>query len=119
MYPDQNVAISPVTTASRFLTRVYGWMAAGLALTALVAGATASNPAFAKAIIGTPLFFVLIIGELGLVAWLSGLIGKMSAATASVVFLVYSAINGLTLSVVFFAYTRESIASTFVVTAAT
>jgi hypothetical protein len=84
-----------------------------------VAGAAISSPAVIQAVFGTPLFYVLIIGELGLVAWLSGLVGKMSATTASVVFLAYSALNGLTLSCIFFLYTKDSIASTFVVSAAT
>jgi FtsH-binding integral membrane protein len=60
-----------------------------------------------------------MLGELGLVAWLSGLVGRMSAGMASGIFLLYSALNGLTLSVVFLVFTRESIASTFVVSAAT
>jgi hypothetical protein len=122
MNPDfnANVAISPVSVVSRFLSRVYGWMGAGLLVTALVAGITVTSPAVLQFVFGTRfVFFGLIIGELALVAWLSGLIGKMSASTAAIVFLAYSALNGLTLSVVFLAYTKESIASTFVVSAAT
>ena len=122
MNPDfnANVAISPVSVVSRFLSRVYGWMAAGLVVTALVAGITVTSPAVLQFVFGTRfVFFGLVIGELALVAWLSGLIGKMSASTAAIVFLAYSALNGLTLSVVFLAYTKESIASTFVVSAAT
>ena len=62
-------------------------------------------------------FFGLIIAELGLVAWLSGMVGRLSAAAAGGVFIFYSALNGLTLSAVFLAYTSASVVSTFVVTA--
>ena len=114
------VAISPTAVESRFLTRVYAWMAAGLAVTALASAVTLSNPAFLQVILGNRIvFWGLMLGELGLVAWLSGLVGRMSAGMASGIFLLYSALNGLTLSVVFLVFTRESIASTFVVSAAT
>ena len=114
------IAISPVAVESRFLTRVYGWMAAGLVATALVASYVASNEAIASVVIGNRVvFYGLMFAELGLVFWLSGMIGKMSATTASAAFLFYSALNGVTLSVIFFAFTRSSIASTFLVTAGT
>lgn len=121
MVPERSpVAISPDAVETRFLSRVYAWMAGGLALTALVAWYTVTNRPLLMAIVTNRiLFFGLILAELGLVAWLSGLIGKMSASTAAGVFLFYSGLNGLTLSVVFLAYTATSIASTFVVTAGT
>lgn len=119
-YERSPVAISPVTVETRFLTKVYGWMAAGLGLTAVVAFFTLSSPTLLTAIVTNRiLFFGLILAELGLVAWLSGLVGRMSAATAAGVFLFYSGLNGLTLSLVFLVYTAGSIASTFVVTAGT
>jgi len=117
---DRPVAIAPDSVETRFFTRVYGWMAGGLLLTALVATFTAATPALYQVVLGNKLvFYGLMLGELGLVAWMSGLVGKMSAGTASGVFLLYSALNGLTLSVIFFAFTRGSIASTFAVSAAT
>ncbi|MEO6325196.1 MAG: Bax inhibitor-1/YccA family protein [Thermoanaerobaculia bacterium] len=119
-YERSPIAISPVAVETRFLTRVYGWMAAGLAATALVASFVVSSPAVAQVVLGNKIvFYGLMLAELGLVVWLSGMIGKMSATTASAVFLFYSALNGLTLSVIFFAFTRSSIASTFLVTAGT
>ena len=103
-----------------FLARVYAWMTAGLLTTALAAFLTLSNPAFLKAVIGNrAIFFGLMIAELGLVVWLSGIVGRLSAFAAGAVFLLYSALNGLTLSVVFLAFTSASIVSTFVVTAGT
>src|SRR5262245_35058816 len=115
---ERNVAISPVATETRFLTRVYGWMAAGLVTTAVVAMLTLSSPTLLRFIFGNKLvFFGLMIGELGLVVWLSGMVGRLSASAASAVFLLYSALNGLTLSCIFLVYTSASITSTFVVTA--
>lgn len=105
---------------SRFLTRVYGWMATGLTVTAVVAAMTASSKGLSEAIFGNRLvFYGLVLGELGLVAWMSGLVGRISASTAAGVFLVYSALNGLTLSVIFNIYTKDSIGSTFLASAAT
>ena len=119
-YSREPVAISPVRVETRFLTRVYGWMAGGLITTALVAWITLSSPALLQMVFGNRLvFYGLLIGELGLVAWLSGLVGRMSASTAALVFLAYSALNGLTLSCIFLVYTSSSIASTFLITAGT
>lgn len=103
-----------------FVRRVYNWMGLGLALTALVSLFTASSPGLLAFIIGNPIvFFGLIIAELGLVIGLSAGINRMQASTAGFMFFLYSAFNGLTLSVILIAYTRASIASTFFVTAGT
>jgi FtsH-binding integral membrane protein len=99
-----------------FLAKVFNWMAVGLGITGIVAYFTA-NTGLAMTIIGSPLFFVLIIGELGLVFYLSARIEKIQASTASSLFVGYSVLNGLTLSVVFLAYTSSSIAGTFFITA--
>lgn len=103
-----------------FIRRVYNWMGLGLTVTALVALYTASNSALLGLIFGNSLvFFGLIIGQLGLVIALSGAINRLQASTATLLFILYSALTGLTLSVIFLAYTRASIASTFLVTAGT
>ncbi len=103
-----------------FMRRVYNWMGLGLALTAFVALYTTSNPQLLSLIFGNSLvFFGLIIGELALVIILSAAINRLQASTATLLFFLYSAMNGLTLSVIFLAYTRASIASTFFVTAGT
>ncbi|MBI4643183.1 MAG: Bax inhibitor-1/YccA family protein [Deltaproteobacteria bacterium] len=103
-----------------FIRRVYNWMGLGLGATALVALYTAGNPQLLNLIFGNTLvFFGLIIAELGLVFWLSAAINRLSYSTASMMFFLYSALNGLTLSVIFLAYTSTSIASTFGVTAGT
>lgn len=104
----------------RFITKVYGWMGGALLVTAFVAWYTVTTPTLINAIVGNQiLFFGLLIGELVLVGYLAIAIQKMSARTATAVFIGYSALNGLTLSIVFLAFTAESIATTFVITAAT
>ena len=96
---------------------VYGWMGGGLAVTAFVSLLTVSSPALLQAILGNRiLFYALIFGELGLVFAISGAINRISASTASMLFLAYAALNGLTMSTIFVAYTSSSIASTFVIT---
>ena len=65
------------------------------------------------------LFFGLIIAELVLVFTLSARVGKMQASTATGIFVLYAVLNGLTLSVIFLAYTASSIASTFFICAGT
>jgi FtsH-binding integral membrane protein len=114
----------PITSAhaaervSAFLRRVYGWMGAGLAITALVAFAVVGSPALLQAVFGNRLvFFGLIIAQLGLVFFLSGRAQSLAPSTAALLFVLYSALTGVTLSVVLLAYTGESVATTFVVTA--
>lgn len=103
-----------------FIQSVYNWMAIGLALTGFVAYAVAGSPAMRELILGNRLiFFGLIIGELALVFILSSRIGKMEASTATAMFIAYAVLNGLTLSVIFLAYTMSSIAATFFVCAGT
>src|SRR5574337_43457 len=113
--------MSPAAAAERvtaFLRKVYGWMCAGLAITALVALEVAGSPAILSRLVSNPfLFFGLILAELGLVFYLSARAARLAAGTATALFIVYAALNGLTLSFVFLAYTGESVANTFVVTA--
>jgi FtsH-binding integral membrane protein len=99
-----------------FLAKVFNWMAAGLGLTGVIAWLAASTN-LTYAIINSPLFFVLIIAELGLVFYLSARVEKMQASTATALFVVYAALNGLTMSVIFLRYTGASIAGTFMITA--
>jgi len=103
---------------SAFLWKVYGWMAVGLGLTAVVAFAVAGSPEILRTLVGNRLvFFGLVIAELGLVFYLSARADRMAPGTAAGLFTLYSALNGVTLSVVLLAYTGESVTTTFVVTA--
>lgn len=102
-----------------FINKVYGWMALALAITGFVALRTA-NSGLIDLIAGNQiLFFGIIIAELGLVVWLSSRIDHMNATKAISIFLLYSALNGLTFSILFLVYTSGSIASTFFITAGT
>lgn len=104
----------------RYMVKVYGWMTSGLILTGLVAMYTATSEALLGFILGIKwMFFALILLELVAVGILVGLINKMSATMATIVFLLYAVLNGLTMSVIFVVYTKGSIASTFYVTAGT
>jgi uncharacterized protein len=103
---------------SAFLWKVYAWMCIGLALTAVVAYTVSGSPTLVRTLVGNPIaFFALIIAELGLVFYLSARATHLAPPTAAGLFALYSALNGVTLSVVLLAYTGESIATTFVVTA--
>ena len=102
------------------IRQVYAWMGGGLMVTALMAMVTISSPAILNAVFGNRLvFYGLIIGELGLVVAISGAFNRLSASMASLLFILYAALNGITMSVIFAVYTAESISSTFVITAAT
>jgi len=115
------IASAPAKVAERSLfVSVYTWMGLGLALTALAALLTLSSPALLQLIAGNrAVFFGLVIGELVMVVALSAAIGRLSSGTATLMFLAYSALNGLTLSIIFLAYTSTSIVSTFFITAGT
>jgi len=109
-----------ITAQNTLLRQVYAWMGLGLLLTAAMSVVTLSSPALLELVFGNRLvFYGLIFGELGLVIAVSAAINRLSAATATALFLLYAALNGITFSVIFAVYTAESIASTFVVTAAT
>jgi len=102
------------------IKNVYLWMTAGLALTGVVAMAVSSSRSMIATLVGNPiLFFALIIAELVLVSVLSARINKMSASSATLAFAGYAVLNGITLSLVFLAYTGQTIALAFFTTAAT
>jgi FtsH-binding integral membrane protein len=89
----------------------------GLAVTAVVAFMVASSPTLMRYIFSNQLlFFGLIAAELGLVFYLSARVETLAPNTATTLFIVYAALNGVTLSFILLVYTGESIASTFVVT---
>jgi len=96
-----------------FIRSVYAWMAGGLALTALAAMWVVFSTSMQQLVFGTPLRWVLLIAEFGLVMYLSFRITKMSPAAAASSFLVFSLLNGLTLSAIFFVYTQAAIYSAF------
>ena len=99
---------------AQFFAQVYGWMAVGLSLTGGMALFAASSPALLDVVFGTRfVFFGLIIAELVLVGFLSARVFQWSRAQAQAAFIGYALLKGVTLSVIFLAYTADSIASTF------
>jgi FtsH-binding integral membrane protein len=107
-----------ITVQNTLIRQVYAWMSAGLLVTALMAFFTVSTPALLNEVIGNRLvFYGLIFGELGLVIALSAAISRLNATVATFMFIVYSALNGITISTIFLAYTADSISSTFLVAA--
>lgn len=115
-----NVSQAAIAETQRFIVKVYGWMSFALIITGLVAVWTAANVDIESMMIESRwVFFGLIILEFVLVASLVGWIRRMSAMTATLMFILYSALNGFTLSIIFLIYTPDSIASTFFITAGT
>lgn len=103
-----------------FVRSVYNWMAIGLALTGFIAYAVANMPEIRNVIFGSGIvFFGLIIAQFALVFIISSRIHRMEAGTATILFIVYSALNGATLSSIFLAYAQSTITSTFFVCSAT
>jgi FtsH-binding integral membrane protein len=99
-----------------FLSKVYGWMFLGLLLTAGTAVTVASSPALINTLIlNRPILWILILGQLGLVIYLSARVNKIAPATAAILFLLYSAMVGVTTSTIFLVYTGASIVSAFVI----
>ncbi|MBT3182051.1 MAG: Bax inhibitor-1/YccA family protein [Deltaproteobacteria bacterium] len=117
-YITQSLNISEVQ--KRFITKVYGWMCAALLTTGLVSYYTISNDNLMQRIFQSPVLLIgLIIVELALVMILSAAINKLSSQAATGLFFLYSALTGVTISVVVLVYTKESITSTFLITAGT
>ena len=103
-----------------FIAKVFGWMFIGLLLTAGIGFYVSGNINLVKTIATNPiLLFGLLIAEVAMVAVLSARITKLSYGAATGMFLAYAALNGLTLSIIFLAYTNESIATAFGTTAVT
>lgn len=102
-----------------FLSKVYGWMFLGLLITAGTAVVVASSQTLIETfILNRILFWGLVLAQLGLVFYLSARVDKIAPATAAGLFMLYSALTGITSSVILLVYTGASIASTFVITAA-
>lgn len=101
-----------------YMSQVYSWMTIGLAITALVAWFALNNPQIQYILATNPiLFFGLIIAQFGVVIALSAAMRKLSPSAATFMFILYSALTGLTFSLILKQYTQASIVSTFVVTA--
>lgn len=114
----RNYATQAVQSA--LIRNVYTWMTLALAITGLVALYMAKSLTLLSFILGNSFaFWVLLLSEIGLVWYLSARIQNIKFTTATILFILYSILNGMTLSVIFITYTMSSIASTFFITAGT
>jgi len=102
------------------MRKVYVWMTLALVITGFTAYGVATSPGILQAIYTNQiLFWGLIIAEFALVFGVSAAINRLSLATATVMFILYSVINGALLSYIFLAYTASSVATVFFITAGT
>ena len=102
------------------MRKVYVWMTLALAITGFTAYGVATSPGILQAIYTSQiLFWGLIIAELALVFGVSAAINRISLTMATLMFILYSVINGALMSYIFLAYTASSIATVFFITAGT
>lgn len=100
------------------MRKVYTWMALALVITGVTAYGVAHSLAMMQLIYGNSfVMWGLIIAELAIVFIVSGMINRLSLTTATLLFVLYSVVNGATLSVIFLGYSQSVIAKTFFVTA--
>ena len=102
------------------MRKVYTWMTLALVITGVTAYGVANSPGLLQAIYSSKLtFFGLIAAELGIVIYTSARIHKLALSTATLLFALFSVINGATLASVFIVYSQAAITKTFLVTAGT
>ena len=111
--------VSRGLTQSGFINRVFGWMTAGLALTGAISYGIAHSSMSEFVLANQGTYLLLILLELGVVIGLSAAINRLSATVATLGFLLFAVLNGLTLSWIFLAYEPSSIYATFFVTSGT
>lgn len=118
MTRDRELSMSQAFPA--LMRKVYVWMTLALIITGVTAFGVANSPGVINAIYSnSAVMWGLIIAELALVIGISAAINRLSLATATLLFVLYSAINGVVLSSIFLVYTTSSIASVFFITAGT
>lgn len=119
-YSGYEAARTSAYAISAYMRHVYQWMTVGLAVTGIVAYGVAHTEAIKQAIFSSSIVLILlVVAQFGLVIALSAAIHKMSASTATGLFILYSALTGATLSSIFLAYPIAKIAPAFFVTAGT
>ncbi len=102
------------------MRKVYVWMTLALVITGFTAYGVASSPGIISALVANRMLFIgFLIAEVALVWFVSARIMKLSLTAATLIFTAYSVLNGITLSMIFLAYTMQSIASVFFITAGT
>ena len=102
------------------MRKVYSWMTLALVITGFTAWGVANSPALLQVIYGSKFALIaLVVAELALVWSISGRINKMQLSTATLLFALYSVLNGVTFASIFLVYTAASIAKVFFITAGT
>lgn len=120
MYTSRTISMPSTSVSAVYMRHVYTWMTIGLLLTAAVAVFVASSPAVVSAIFSSSFIpILLIVAQFGIVIALSAAVHKMSAGMATLLFLGYSALTGVTLSSIFIVYPLGSISNAFLTTAGT
>ena len=115
---DQQLSMSSVFPV--LMRKVYVWMTLALVITGFTAYGVATSPGVLQAIYGNQLlFWGMIIAEFALVIGVSAAINRLSLTTATLMFILYSVINGALLSYIFLVYTASSVATVFFITAGT
>ncbi|MFL5786775.1 MAG: Bax inhibitor-1 family protein [Flavisolibacter sp.] len=118
---NNDILVSPEQIAleqKKFITKVYSLMAGALAITGLVSMYAINSQAVLQFVFGNrAIFYGLLIAELLMVGSLVAFVARLSATVAMTIFILYSALNGLTLSGIFLIYTASSVAITFFITA--
>ena len=110
--------IAQVKVKNTFLSRVYGWMTLALVISGVTAFLAATNETIIRLTIGNGFgFLILAVAELALVWWLTASIHKISSGAAFFAFILYSVLNGVTLSSIFLVYKIESIFMVFFISA--
>ncbi len=105
---------------STLMRNVYSWMTLALVITGFVSLYMAKSQTLLSMIMqNSMLLWILLIAEIGLVIFLSARIHRISFTTATLLFIAYSILNGVTMAFIFLIYTMTSIATTFFVTAGT
>lgn len=118
---EQNTIARPTTDVlvNNFVRSVYNWMAVGLALTGCVAFYVSNDLDILRVIASPMIQIVLFIAVIGLAVSIGGMINRMSAGTATGLFVLYSGLMGVLLAPIFIVYTQASITSTFFICAGT
>lgn len=113
-------SFEPSVSFPVLMRKVYTWMTLAMLITGITAYGVATSPTIFSIIFGSKfVFFGLIIAELALVFGISGMINRISLSTATLLFILYSFINGAVMSSIFLIYTASSITQVFFITAAT
>ena len=118
MTREQGLSMSAAFPA--LMRKVYVWMALALVITGATAYGVATSPGILTALFSNQLlFWGLVIAEFALVIGITAAINRLSLTTATLMFILYSVINGALLSYIFILYTASSISTVFFITAGT